>query len=134
MPVAVQAQQGNALQFAHAWIRTAPPASPVMAGYLQIRNPTALEMKIESVASDAFGSAELHEMREVNGVMRMRALRDLRLLPDSEVSLAPGGMHLMLMQPVRELSAGDMVAVTFVLANGGRQDVEFEVRADAPSD
>lgn len=130
-PVAVQAQ-GALLAFEQAWIRAAPPASPVMAGYVSIRNPGRTEVSVASVESDAFASAELHEMRMVGQVMRMRPLRLLPIEPETLVKLEPGGLHLMLMQPSRELAAGDRVELTFVLGDGRRQVVLFDVLADAP--
>jgi periplasmic copper chaperone A len=130
-PAAVQAQAAL-LEFDQAWIRAAPPATPVMAGYVSIRNPGLTEVSVASVESETFATTELHEMRMVGQVMRMRPLRSLPVEPEMVVKLEPGGLHLMLMQPVRELAVGDRVEVTFVLADGRRQPVVFDVLADAP--
>jgi copper(I)-binding protein len=125
-PAAVQAQAAL-LEFDQAWIRAAPPATPVMAGYVSIRNPGLTEVSVASVESETFATTELHEMRMVGQVMRMRPLRSLPVEPEMVVKLEPGGLHLMLMQPVRELAVGDRVEVTFVLADGRRQPVVFDV-------
>ena len=129
-PAFVQAAD-DTLTFADAWIREAPPASPVMAGYVRIRNLGKGEVLIDAVASKHFGNAEIHEMREIKGVMRMRPVRQLQLEPDQVVKLEPGGLHLMLMSPVAPLKAGEHATVEFVLADGTRRAVDFEVRAAA---
>ena len=129
-PAFVQAEP-DTLEFTGAWIREAPPASPVMAGYVTVANHGNGEVLIDDVESAQFGSADLHEMRESRGVMRMRPLQQLQLEPGQVVKLEPGGLHLMLMNPAAPLKAGDHATVEFVLSDGTRRAVDFEVRADA---
>lgn len=129
LPAMVQAADVDGLRFEGAWIRDAPPASPVRAAYLRIVNEGKGEMLIESAQSADFGAIEMHEMREVDGVMRMRPLPRLQSEPGSTLELAPGGKHLMLFRPARELQLGDRSSIEFVFADGSRREVEFEVRA-----
>lgn len=131
LPAAVQASAGDSATFDAAWIRAAPPGSPVMAGYVSIGNPGGNEIVVEAAASDAFGAIEIHEMREVDGVMRMRPLPALRIEPGRGVELEPGGKHLMLFRPQRELAPGDVVEIDFMLRDGARHRVAFEVREPA---
>jgi copper(I)-binding protein len=134
LPAAVQASSSSPqLHAEQAWIRSAPPASPVMAGYATLRNDGGQPLRLEALRSTAFGRVELHEMREVEGVMRMRPLA-LELAPGASLRLAPGGAHLMLMQPAAPLAEGARIEVEFCFEGGAVQPVEFEVRATAPSD
>ena len=103
-----------------------------MAGYVRIANRGNEEVVIAKFVSEAFGAVEAHDMREVDGVMRMRALPQLRLEPGASVELAPGGTHLMLMRPVRALAAGEQATIEFELSDGRRERVLFEVRGEAP--
>ena len=128
VPACVQAGDDETLHFSGAWIREAPPASPVMAGYVEIENAGKGEVLIDDVESKSFAGGEIHEMREINGMMRMRPLGQLRLEPGQRVALAPGGLHLMLFQPTVPLKAGDTATLEFLLADGTRRAVEFEVR------
>ena len=128
LPAGVQADERTPVEFRDAWIRTAPTSSPVLAGYVAVVNTSRREITIVRMESAAFGAVELHEMRMVDGVMRMRPLAQLRIAPESTAELAPGGTHLMLFRPVRELHAGDHAEIVFVLADGDRRSVEFEVR------
>lgn len=127
-PAFVQAE-GDTLVFTDAWIREAPPASPVMAGYVSIANTGNGEVLIDDVESKQFGGADIHEMRESRGVMRMRPVRQLQLEPGQVVKLEPGGLHLMLFQPAAPLKPGERATLEFVLSDGTRRAVEFEVRA-----
>ena len=124
-------QAADTLEFSGAWIREAPPASPVMAGYVSIENKGKGEVLIDAVESKQFGKAEIHEMREIKGMMRMRPVRQLQLEPGQVVVLQPGGLHLMLMSPAAPLKPGDQATLDFVLGDGTRRSVEFEVRAAA---
>lgn len=133
LPAAVQAAATHAtLQFEQAWIRSAPAASPVMAGYVRIVNPTGSTIRIASVRSPQFARVEAHAMREVEGVMRMRPL-SLEVAAGDTLELAPGGNHLMLMQPRAPLADGARATLEFELEDGRRSTVEFEVRSAAPT-
>lgn len=128
-PVLVQAAD-DPLHFANAWIREAPPASPVMAAYVDIQNTGKGEVLIDDVQSPQFGGADIHEMREVNGMMRMRPVPQVRIEPGDSMQLKPGGLHVMLFNPTSQLKAGDHATLEFILADGTRRAVDFEVRAD----
>lgn len=132
LPAAVQAAASTAaLQFEQAWIRSAPPASPVMAGYVRIVNPGQHAVRIAAVRSPQFERVEAHAMREVDGVMRMRPLV-LQVDGGSTLELAPGGNHFMLMQPKAPLAKGARATLEFELDDGRRLAVEFAVRDAAP--
>lgn len=112
-----------------AWIRAAPPGAEVLAGYATLRNAGPDALTISGARSAAFARIELHEMRMAGGVMRMRPLGGIALQPRGEAKLAPGGTHLMLMQPQRALKVGDVVAVELLDAAGKAHPAEFTVRA-----
>lgn len=116
-----------------AWIRTPPPGSPVMAGYVTLHNDGAREVRLSKLQSDAFGAIEIHEMRESSGgMLRMRPVPDLVVQPGDVEVLAPGGVHLMLFRPTRELNDGDKVTIELLLQDREPLPVEFELRADGP--
>lgn len=111
-----------------AWIRMPPAGLPMMAGYARITNPCRAPLAIVGVHSAAFADASLHETRVEGGISRMRATPALRLAPGGSAVLEPGGFHLMLMQPVKPLHAGDRVAIEFTLDDGRRFAAPFEAR------
>ncbi|MGN6113364.1 MAG: copper chaperone PCu(A)C [Luteimonas sp.] len=111
-----------------AWIRMPPAGLPMMAGYARISNPCKGPLAIVGARSAAFADTSLHETRVENGMSRMRATPALRLAPGGSAVLEPGGFHLMLMDPVKPLHAGDRVAIEFTLEDGRRFSVPFEAR------
>jgi copper(I)-binding protein len=119
-------------QLRDGWIRLTPVQMPMMAGFGRIENGCPSPVTITGVRSPAFGDASLHETRIVDGVSRMRALPELRIVPDGAAVLKPGGMHLMLMQPRVPLKEGSRVVVEFTLKEGGVLRGELEVRKPAP--
>lgn len=117
------------LKGADGWIREAPPAAPVRAGYLRLHNGSATELVITGARSDAFGAIEIHQMvSDDGGTMRMRPLPELVVAAGATVALEPGGAHLMLFRPLRALARGERVPVRLVLAGGDELAVELEQR------
>lgn len=110
------------------WIRKPPMAMPMMAGFATIRNPCPAPVTLVGAASPAFGAVELHETRTVDGVSRMRHVESLEVPAGGEVSLAPGGLHLMLMRPQAAPGAGGPIEVELSLADGRTLRADFEVR------
>lgn len=101
---------------------------PMMAGYGRIENRCQRPLHIVSASSPAFGGVSIHETRIVDGISRMRPVPGLTIEPEDAAVLAPGGMHLMLMQPLAPLQPGDTVVVEFVLEDGGVLAGEFRAR------
>ena len=114
----------------HGWIRAAPPAARVMAGYLTIRNKGTQDVVVERVSSVDFGAIEIHKMALQDGVMRMRRVPSLRIPAGGVVELKPGGMHLMLFRPQRPLPAGSEVELVLG-TSGGDIPVTLAVREAA---
>lgn len=121
---------GNDLNARDGWVREAPPGAMMMAAYLTLENKGADGCTVRKVSSPDFGSVEVHETRLIDGQMRMREV-ELVLAPQTQVSLKPGGMHLMLMEPRRALKTGDRVPFTFDC--GGRLiETALPVASGAP--
>ena len=112
-----------------AWIRQPPMAMPMMAGFADIRNPCGTAVSIVGAGSPAFGAVELHETRRVDGVSRMRHVESLPVPANGKVSLAPGGLHLMLMRPVEQVGIGQRIVIELELSDGHKLAAPFEVRA-----
>ncbi|MEO5558391.1 MAG: copper chaperone PCu(A)C [Dokdonella sp.] len=116
-----------------AWIRAAPPGANAVAGYATLKNTGDEIISILTVQSDAFRMTSLHETLVDEGVSKMRELHRLKIAPGETVQMQPGGMHLMLMQPRREILAGDKVEMLFMLVDGARIETYFDVVAAASS-
>jgi len=110
------------------WVRLPPVTMPMLAGFGRISNACGSPVTIVGASSPSFGDVSVHETRIVDGVSRMRAMPRLQIEAGSEATLAPGGLHLMLMQPRSKLAPGESVQVEFQLEDGGVLRGEFEVR------
>lgn len=111
------------------WLRQPPPSAQVAGGYLRIDNPGAEPDRLVAVETDAAARVEIHEMEEVDGMMRMREIDGgLEVPAAGQVALEPGGYHLMLMEPRADLQAGQQVDAVLVFERAGRVPVTFDVR------
>jgi copper(I)-binding protein len=84
-------------------IKRPVPGMQMSAGYLALKNESNEPITITRVSSPQFGSVQLHETRDEDGISRMVELDVLTIPPSSQVDLAPGGKHLMLMNPLEDL-------------------------------
>jgi copper(I)-binding protein len=90
---------------------TAPmPGRQMSAGYLSLTNNTDEAIRISRVVSPQFETVEIHESLLEDGVAKMRRIAELSIPPNSTVSLARGGKHLMLMRPNGNI---DVVTLNF---------------------
>lgn len=126
--IAGAAQAAGQLVVEDAWIRAAPPAAAMRAGYAILRNTGDAPLVIRGAASDAFGDVSIHATTIENGVARMRELARIPLAAGESVTLEPGGKHLMLMRPARELDTGAKASIRFEIEDGSSAEAEFVVR------
>jgi hypothetical protein len=80
---------------------------------MQITNLTGTDFTITGASSPDFDTAELHRTVVEDGVARMLPVPELTIPAGGSVLLEPGGLHLMLFDPVQPLQQGD--SVTLVL-------------------
>jgi len=118
----------ESLQITDAWIKNLPMAVPVRAGYMHISNNQNLEVTVVSLQSKSFESIEIHQSLEVDGMMSMRPVDVLSIPAGGSLELAPGGFHLMMMNPLEELIPGQKVIVTLYYEDKKKQLIEMEVR------
>lgn len=103
-----------------AWVRPVPPAARMTAGYLRVSNPGPGPLVIVGAESPLFGSIEMHGTDMDDGIARMRQHDTVTVEPGDTVSFEPGGLHLMLMQPINGIPASGEVDLVLLLADGER--------------
>ncbi len=111
-----------------AYVPEAPPVAPVMAGYLDLVNPTSSPITITGVQSPMFEQVEIHSMSMKDSMMHMEQLKQLTIPAHGKVSLDPGGYHLMLIKPKKAFHSGDMIGITLLLANGEKISLKLPVK------
>ena len=110
--LATIASAAGTLEAQDAWVREAPPTATVLGAYLQLHNHTDRTLTLVHASSPDFKSVEIHRSSMSNGVARMTPVPRLVLKAQGVLSFEPGGLHLMLIEPHRELHAGDKVSIT----------------------
>ena len=77
-----QSGQTEGLKFDHAQLRATPPNAPVSAGYLQITNTTGQTQTLVSASAPFAKRAEIHDMKNDSGVMKMYEIERGLAVPD----------------------------------------------------
>jgi copper(I)-binding protein len=126
------AQTAGPLVVEDAWVRLPPPGATMCAGYLRLKNPGDVALQVVGAQTSMSARAELHTHLKVDGVMKMRPVPFIEVPAHGEVTLAPGGLHLMLMEPKRTPTEGELVDVVFSLKDGRAVSFRAVVRREAP--
>jgi copper(I)-binding protein len=113
------------------WVRAAPPSSRILAGYMTILNTGDEPAVITGIDSPDFDRTELHRTRIENGIAKMEPVKTIEVPPGGKAMLEPGGLHLMLFEPVRVLRQDDTVIFELQYAGDTRIAVEAQVTREA---
>ena len=119
---------GDSIIVTDAWIKNLPPTVPMRAGYMKLENSSTRSLSIVAVESDIFMHVDIHETVEKNGMMSMQPLSPLPIPAGTTVELAPGGIHLMMMQPKETLKPGDQVSITLQFDDDSSQTLQMTVK------
>ncbi|MDN4491340.1 copper chaperone PCu(A)C [Demequina sp. SYSU T00068] len=108
-------ESDDSLTLIDPWVKTAA-ADGMTAVFGTLENPTDADVTVTGASSDAAGMVELHEV--VDGTMQEKD-GGFTVPAGGELSLEPGGLHLMLMALPEDILAGEEITVTLELADGG---------------
>jgi periplasmic copper chaperone A len=108
-----------------AWVRATVAEQRATGAFMKLTGVQAA--RLLRVESPVAAVVEIHEMRMVDNVMRMRAVDGLELPAGKTVELKPGGYHVMLIDLKRQIKDGDSVPLTLHLkrADGAEETVEL---------
>lgn len=118
----------GALRIVNPWSRAAGQGMQG-AGFLVIRNTGAVPDRLLSATSPAAGRMELHTHIRDGDVMRMRPVQDIPVPANGEVSLQPGGLHLMLIGLTQPMNIGQAIPVTLRFERAGEVTIELAIQA-----
>jgi copper(I)-binding protein len=126
MVLATSASAGELL-VTDAWMRVLPAGLPD-AGYFKIRNTGHADAVLTGARSSACGMLMLHKSSETNGVSSMDEVDRILIKAGTSLTFAPGGYHLMCMDPVGPFKPGGTAAVTLDFADGTSLKASFVVK------
>ncbi|MGD1887060.1 MAG: copper chaperone PCu(A)C [Cohaesibacteraceae bacterium] len=117
------------LHLFNIFTRETPPNARSAGGFLSIYN-YAEDDRLVGGSSPIAERVEIHTMSMENDVMRMRLLPDGIELPnETQVDLAPGGLHVMFIGLERPFVAGEEVPLTLTFEVNGEREFMMPVRA-----
>lgn len=114
-----------------AWARASILKSRPGVAYLMIRNEGSATDRLVAVTSPLAGAVAIHASEISGGTMRMHAMEHLEIPPGRQVTLKPGGMHLMLMGLREPLREGDRLPIVLEFEHAGRLEVSAQVLSPA---
>lgn len=110
-----------------AWIPDAPNSAMTRAAYITLENTGETAIGILGVKADGFHMAHLHETKTAaDGVMTMTSVDEISIAPGARLSMAPGGLHIMLMHP--QAPPEGSVDLTLTLTDGTEMAIEAVIR------
>lgn len=114
-----------------AWVRATVPQQKATGAFMRLT--ATQDMRLVGASSPVAGVTEVHEMKLVDNVMKMRAIPALDLPAGQAVELKPGGYHIMLLDLKQPVAQGSTVPLTLVFeAKDGQrttQELQAPVRA-----
>ena len=113
---------------AEPWVRATVAAQKATGAFLTLTSTQGA--RLVGVSSPAAGAVEVHEMKMVDDVMRMRQVTALELPAGKPVALSPGGYHLMLLELKQPLKEGATVPLTLEIEDARK--VRSKIVVDAP--
>jgi copper(I)-binding protein len=125
--VAGDAQKGP-IKIEQPWTRATPGGAKVGGGFMKITNTGTTPDRLVSVKADVSGAVEIHEMKMIDGVMKMRALgKGIAIEPGQTIELKPGGYHVMFIDLTKPIVKDKPIKATLVFEKAGEVEVEFAV-------
>jgi copper(I)-binding protein len=127
MPLAHAQTSPAPIVVENAWARATPPMAKTGVVYLTIVDHGPAD-KLVAVATPVAGMAHLHETTMNGDVMQMRPVDGLNVSAKATVTLAPGGLHVMLMELKKPLKQGDSFPLALTFQHAGTLNVTVAVQ------
>ena len=123
----------DAITFSDIQLRATVGGMPSSAAYLKITNNGVSDDRLIAAKSAIAKRVEIHSMELNQGVMRMRAVDGgLAIAAGNSMTLAPGGLHIMLMGLTTDLAPDTQHEITLVFEKAG--DIKLTGTAKRPAD
>ena len=127
---AAQAAGPNAISVKDAWVRWLPNNLPA-AGYATLVNASDKPVDLVDISSNDYGDAMLHQTVSNGSSQKMVMVDKLTVPAHGQVSIAPGGYHVMLEDAKHKVAPGDTVHLTLKFSDGETLDTPFAVKSPA---
>jgi len=122
------ADDSPVLVASHARVFAPLPGRTATVAYLDLENRSSKSITLHGASSPAFARAELHETTISDGVASMRPVASIVVDPGSRLQFAPGGKHIMLIDPLKAVLPGASVPLQLQYDDAGLLAIEAEVQ------
>ena len=123
----LQAQEEH-ITVQNPWARANPPVVENGAAYMTLINNGQQTDRLVNVSGRVAERIELHTHLKEDGMMKMRRLQAIEMVPGSSTVLEPGGLHMMLIGLQSPLKPGQSFPLTLHFEQAGEMNVEVTVR------
>jgi periplasmic copper chaperone A len=110
--------------------------APVGGGYMTISNAGSMPDRLVGATTEATDTVEFHDMKVEAGMMKMVPMPEgIEIPAGGTVSFAPGGLHVMFLNPKAPFKQGECLEVVLQFERAGELPVQLSVGpigADAP--
>jgi copper(I)-binding protein len=127
LPAAAVAQGSGPLRIEQPYARATAPTARAGGAYMTIVNSGGTADRLVRAESAVAARAELHTVIKDGDVMRMREVPGIDVPANGKAMLAPGGLHVMLMELKAPLKAGTTASLTLVFEKAGRIEVTVPI-------
>lgn len=123
--------QNNAIEAKDFYAFATIDGSNISAAFGTLSNtseqPIALQKVI--IKGKIKGVAELHQTSNDNGMMKMLPVDSITIPAKQSIELAPGGLHIMLINLAKPLEAGKTIALKLTFDDGTTLDLQAPIQA-----
>lgn len=110
------------------YVRAVPPGSANSAAFMKITNTDSAAHSLTAAQGNASKVMELHTHTEEGGMMKMRRVEKIDLPVGEQVSLQPGGLHLMLIGLTGDLKEAQEIEINLTFEDGSTLPLSLPVK------
>lgn len=132
LPLVAYAQEPvwGGLYIEEAYIRATPHGAPVGAAFMRIINRGDNADRLIAAEAKFSKITQVHSMTVVDNIMRMQEVDGgLEIKSGEEVTLKPGGYHIMFMGLEEQMLEGEIRTVILHFKDAGAMRLELPVKA-----
>ena len=126
---AADAKVGN-LSIDDVWAKSGQVGPVPSAAFMEIKNKGTAD-KLISAYCDCAKSTELHNVKMIDGAMKMYKVDAMDIPADGELKLKSGSYHIMLIGLTRPLVAGETIPLKLKFEKAGEVTVDAKIKDKA---
>ncbi len=119
---------GAQISISKAYVRATPPGQTTSGAYMVLRNDGQQNRALVGASSNIAEMIEIHTNSHDNGVMRMREVDQIKLRAGQTTSLAPGGVHLMLIGIQQGIAPGQSITLNLIFDDDSVETIEVKAK------